>query len=80
MTCIAHICYHEHYNCPACVEARREPEPPQKRRQKRDKRSTAIRLAMRRLRARRRAKGLNAHGGKWGGKDAKYLAKKWRKL
>lgn len=48
------------------------------RRLKRDKRSTAIRLAMRRIRAERRAQGLNGNGTPWGGKDAKFVPKKWR--
>ena len=70
---------HDLYMSMFHAKATPAPKPPQKPRLKRDKRSTAIRLAMRRLRAVRRAQGLNRNGTTWGGKDAKFVPKKWRK-
>ena len=59
----------EHYPKPAA-------QPP-RRKLRREKRATAIRLAMRRLRAARHRKGLNSHG-KPLGKNAKFRNKKYR--
>ena len=60
-----------------CLDCNPAPLPTLKRKLKRDKRSQAIRLAMRDLRRRRHAEGLNSHG-KPLGENAKFRNLKYK--
>ena len=60
-----------------CLDCNPAPVPLPKRKLRREKRATAIRLAMRDLRARRHAEGLNSHGQPIG-QNAKFRNKKYQ--